>query len=48
MIIGNTTNDRRFVHALINKVMIRFALYAAASRILLVMAIRAGWIILSA
>ena len=33
------------VQALINKVMIRFALFAAASLVLLVMAIRAAWII---
>jgi hypothetical protein len=36
------------VQALINKVMIRFALYALASLVLLVMTIRAAWIILSA
>jgi hypothetical protein len=36
------------VHALINKVMIRFALFAAASLILLVMTIRAAWIVLLA
>ena len=36
------------VQALINKVMIRFALYAAASIILLVMTIRAALILLSA
>ena len=33
------------VHALINKVLIRFALYAAASLVLLVMTIRAAWIV---
>ena len=33
------------VHALINKVMIRFALFAAASLVLLVMTLRAAWII---
>jgi len=33
------------VQALINKVMIRFALFAAASFILLVMTIRAAWIV---
>ena len=33
------------VHALINKVMIRFALFAVASLILLVMTIRAAWIV---
>jgi hypothetical protein len=33
------------VHALINKVLIRFALYAAASLILLVMTLRAVWIV---
>ena len=33
------------VHALINKVMIRFALYAAASLVLLVMTIRAALIV---
>src|SRR6266436_74898 len=33
------------VHALINKVLIRFALYAVASLILLLMTIRAGWIV---
>jgi hypothetical protein len=33
------------VQALINKVMIRFALFAAASLVLLVMAIQAAWII---
>jgi hypothetical protein len=36
------------VQALINKVVIRFALFAAASLILLVMTIRAAWIVLSA
>jgi hypothetical protein len=36
------------VQALINKVMIRFALYAAASLVLLVMTIRAALILLSA
>ena len=36
------------VQALINKVMIRFALYALASLVLLIMTIRAAWIILSA
>ncbi len=36
------------VQALINKVMIRFPLYALASLILLIMTIRAAWIILSA
>jgi hypothetical protein len=36
------------VHALINKVLIRFALYAAASLILLLMTIRAAWIVFSA
>src|SRR5215475_9600362 len=35
------------VHALINKVMIRFGLFAAASLILLLMTIRAAWIVLS-
>jgi len=35
------------IHALINKVLIRFALYAAASLILLVMTVRAAWIVLS-
>ena len=33
------------VQALVNKVMIRFPLYAAASLVLLVMTIRAAWII---
>jgi hypothetical protein len=33
------------VQALINKVMIRFALFAAASLVLLLMTIRAAWII---
>ena len=33
------------VHVLINKVMIRFALFAAASLVLLVMTLRAAWII---
>jgi hypothetical protein len=33
------------VQALINKVMVRFALFAMASLILLVMAIRAAWIV---
>jgi hypothetical protein len=33
------------VHALINKVLIRFALYATASVVLLVMAVRAAWIV---
>jgi hypothetical protein len=33
------------VQALINKVMIRFALFAAASLVLLIMTIRAAWII---
>ena len=36
------------VQALINKVMIRFPLYALASLVLLIMTIRAAWIILSA
>jgi hypothetical protein len=36
------------VQALINKVMIRFALFVAASLILLVMTIRAAWIVLLA
>jgi hypothetical protein len=36
------------VHALINKVLIRFALYAAASLVLLIMTIRAAWIVLLA
>ena len=36
------------VQALINKVMIRFALYAAASLVLLIMTIRAALILLSA
>jgi hypothetical protein len=36
------------VQALINKVMIRFALYALASLVLLIMTVRAAWIILSA
>ena len=36
------------VHALINKVMIRFALFAAASLVLLVMTLRAAWIIVQA
>jgi len=31
------------VQALINKVMMRFALFAAASLLLLIMAIRAAW-----
>ena len=35
------------VQALINKVMIRFALFALASLVLLVMTIRAAWIVLS-
>ena len=35
------------IHALINKVLIRFAFYAAASLILLVMTVRAAWIVLS-
>ena len=35
------------VHALINKVIIRFALYATASLALLAMTIRAAWIVLS-
>lgn len=35
------------VQALVNKVMIRFALFAAASLVLLVMTIRAAWIIIS-
>ena len=33
------------VHAMVNKVLIRFALYAAASVVLLIMTIRAAWII---
>ncbi len=33
------------VQALINKVMVRFALYAAASLVLLVMTLRAAWIV---
>src|ERR1700704_4418125 len=33
------------VHALINKVMIRFALYVVASLVLLIMTIRAAWIV---
>ena len=33
------------VHALINKVLIRFALFAVASLILLLMTIRAAWIV---
>jgi hypothetical protein len=33
------------VHALINKVMIRFALFAVASLVLLIMTIRAAWIV---
>ena len=36
------------VHALINKVLIRFALYAVASLVLLIMTIRAAWIMLLA
>jgi hypothetical protein len=36
------------VQALINKVMIRFPLYALASLVLLIMTIRAAWMILSA
>ena len=36
------------VQALINKVLIRFALFAAASLILLVMTLRAAWIVLLA
>jgi hypothetical protein len=36
------------VQALINKVMIRFALFAAASLVLLVMTIRAAWILIFA
>jgi hypothetical protein len=36
------------VQALINKVMIRFALFAVASLVLLIMTIRAAWIVLSA
>jgi hypothetical protein len=36
------------VQALINKVMIRFALFAAASLVLLVLALRAAWILLLA
>jgi hypothetical protein len=36
------------VQALINNVMIRFPLYALASLVLLIMTIRAAWIILSA
>jgi hypothetical protein len=36
------------VHALINKVMIRFALFALASLVLLIMTIRAAWIVLLA
>ena len=35
-----------FVQALMNKVMIRFALFAAASIVLLVMAVRATWTML--
>ncbi len=34
------------VQALVNKVMIRFALFAAASIVLLIMALRAAWIML--
>jgi hypothetical protein len=33
------------VQALINKVMIRFALFAAASLVLLVMTVRAAWLL---
>jgi hypothetical protein len=33
------------IQALINKVIIRFALFAAASLVLMVMTIRAGWIV---
>jgi hypothetical protein len=36
------------VQALINKVIVRFALYALASIVLLIMTIRAAWIVLSA
>jgi hypothetical protein len=36
------------VQALVNKVMIRFGLFAAASLVLLIMTIRAAWIVLSA
>jgi hypothetical protein len=36
------------VQALINKVLIRFALFAAASLVLLVMTLRAAWIVLVA
>ena len=36
------------VQALVNNVLIRFALFAAASLVLLVMTIRAAWIIISA
>jgi hypothetical protein len=36
------------VQALINKVIVRFALYALASLVLLIMTIRAAWIVLSA
>jgi hypothetical protein len=36
------------VQTLINKVMIRFALFAVASLVLLIMTIRAAWIVLSA
>jgi hypothetical protein len=36
------------VQALINKVLIRFALFAAASLVLLVMTLRAAWIVLLA
>jgi hypothetical protein len=34
------------VQALVNKVMIRFALFAAASAVLFIMAIRAAWTML--
>jgi hypothetical protein len=36
------------VHVLINKVMIRFALFAAAALVLLVMTLRAAWVIVLA
>ena len=35
------------VQALINNVMVRFALFAAASLVLLVMTVRAAWLALS-
>jgi hypothetical protein len=35
------------VQALINKVILRFALFAAASIVLLIMTIRAAWVVLS-